>query len=73
MTKQVSAPGTLAQVYVRLGDKDRALYWLEQGNEHRHMALSDSVLQYVKVDPSLAPLHSDPRFKVLLHKMGLAE
>jgi TolB-like protein/DNA-binding winged helix-turn-helix (wHTH) protein len=73
VAKQVYAPGTLAQVYVRLGEKDRALYWLEQGNEHRHMALSDSVLQYVKVDPSLAPLHSDPRFKVLLHKMGLAE
>lgn len=73
LAKQVNAPGTLAQVYVRLGEKDRAFYWLEQGNEHRHMALSDSVVQYVKVDPSLAPLHSDPRFTILLQKMGLPE
>ena len=73
VAKQVYAPGTLAQVYVRLGEKDRALYWLEQDNEHRHMALCDSVVQYVKVDPSLVPLHSDPRFKVLLRRMGLPE
>jgi TolB-like protein/DNA-binding winged helix-turn-helix (wHTH) protein/tetratricopeptide (TPR) repeat protein len=72
-TKQGYFPGTLAQVYVWLGENDRALYWLEQGNEHRHMALSDSVLQWTKVDPSLAPLRSDPRFKVLLRRMGLPE
>jgi len=72
-TKQAYFPGLLAQVYAWLGEKDRALYWLEQGNEHRHMALSDSVLQWVKIDPSLAPLRSDPRFKALLHKMGLPE
>lgn len=73
VTKEAYLPDLLAQVYVLLGDKDRAFYWLEQGNEHRHLAIVDPVLQFVKVDPSFAPLHSDPRFKVLLHHMGLPE
>jgi len=70
-TKQAYYPDILAQVYVQLGDKDQAFYWLEQGNEHRHLAIADPVLQFVKIDPSFAPLHSDPRFKVLLRHMGL--
>jgi TolB-like protein/tetratricopeptide (TPR) repeat protein len=66
-------PGVLAQVNVWLGEKERAFYWLEQGIEHRHLANADPVLGNIKVDPSLAPLRSDPRFKVLLHRMGLPE
>jgi hypothetical protein len=73
VAKQVYAPGTLAQVYVWLGNEDRAFYWLEQGIEHRHLGNADSVMQVVKVDPSLAPLRSDPRFKVLLRRMRLPE
>jgi len=72
-TKQAYLPAILAQVYVLLGDKDQAFYWLEQGNEHRHLAIVDPILQFVKIDPSFAPLHSDPRFKALLRKMGLPE
>jgi hypothetical protein len=72
-TKQAYIPGTLAQVYVWLGNKDRAFYWLEHGIEHRHLGSSDPVMQFVKVDPVLTPLHSDPRFKVLLRRMGLPE
>jgi TolB-like protein/DNA-binding winged helix-turn-helix (wHTH) protein len=72
-TRQAYFPDILAQVYVLLGDKDRAFYWLEQGNEHRHMAIADPVLQFVKIDPSFGPLHSDPRFKILLRHMGLPE
>jgi TolB-like protein/DNA-binding winged helix-turn-helix (wHTH) protein len=73
VAKQAYAPGTLAQVYVWLGNNDRAFYWLEQGIEHRQLGSSDAVLENTKIDPSLAPLRSDPRFKVLLRQMGLPE
>jgi hypothetical protein len=73
-TKQANFPGVLAQVYVRLGENDQAFYWLEWAVEHPDLAkATDPVMQMVKVDPSLAPLHSDQRFKVLLRRMGLPE
>lgn len=70
-SKQVYFPGTLAVVYAALGDKGRAFYWLGQGCEHRHMAISDPALVWVKVDPGFASLRSDPRFKDVLRCMGL--
>jgi TolB-like protein/DNA-binding winged helix-turn-helix (wHTH) protein len=70
-TKQVYMPGTLAEVYAALGDKDRAFYWLQQGCQHRHMAIADPALASVKVEPGFASLRSDPRFKDVLRCMGL--
>lgn len=64
-------PGILGEVYAAMGDKDKAFYWLEQGCEHRHMAISDPVLEFVRVDPAFAPLRSDPRFKDVLRCMRL--
>ncbi len=69
-TKQDYSPCILAQVYTSLGDKDRAFYWLGHGVDHHHMAMNDE-LQWFKVVPQLAPLHSDPRFKDLLRRAGL--
>jgi len=69
-TKQGYSPCFLAEVYMALGDKDRAFYWLGQGVEHHHMAMHDD-LQWFKVVPELASLHSDPRFKELLRRAGL--
>jgi len=37
------------------------------------LAISDGVLENISLDPEFAPLHSDPRFKVLLRHMGLPE
>lgn len=71
VTKEVYAPGVMAQVYVDLGDKDRAFYWLGEGINHHYRAISDPVLQWTKIDPGLANLHADPRFKDVLHRMGL--
>jgi len=70
-TKEGYFPGTLAQTYAELGDKDHAFYWLRQACEHRHQGISDAVTQWVKVDPGFASLRSDPRFKNVLRCMGL--
>jgi tetratricopeptide (TPR) repeat protein len=72
-TKQAYMPGLLAEAYAQLGNNNKAFYWLEDAWTHRHLAMSDPVIELVKVDPWFAPLHSDPRFKVLLQHMGLQE
>jgi hypothetical protein len=71
-TKQSYFPGLLAQAYAQLGNNDKAFYWLEEGCKHRRLA-NDAVMQWVKVDPAFAPLHSYPMFKVVLQHMGLPE
>ena len=69
--KQGYFPGMLAQVYVTLGDNDRAFYWLSEGVDHHTKAISDPILEWTKTDPGLASLHSDSRFKELVRRMGL--
>jgi tetratricopeptide (TPR) repeat protein len=69
--KQGFFPENLAVAYTALGDKDRAFYWLRQAYEHRELVGHDFGLGIVKVDPLLAPLRSDPRFKDLLRREGL--
>ncbi len=54
-----------AEAYVGLGQKDQALTWLERAyGEH------DQYLVYVASNPSLDPLHSEPRFQALLRRMN---
>jgi TolB-like protein/DNA-binding winged helix-turn-helix (wHTH) protein/Tfp pilus assembly protein PilF len=55
----------LAGVYAALGDKDEAFRLLFKKGEHR------PTLNYSKTDPPLEPLHSDPRWPVLLRHMNL--
>jgi adenylate cyclase len=60
------SPFSLALICIALGDKDEAFRWLEIAyEEHAY----DIVM--LKVDPVYDPLRSDPRFTVLLKKMGL--
>jgi tetratricopeptide (TPR) repeat protein len=54
-----------ALLYVGLGDKDRAFEWLERAYAER----SPKVV-YLKVEPQLDVLRSDPRFDNLTKKMG---
>lgn len=56
----------IAAIYAGLGDNDRAFEWLERGYEERAQALV-----FLKVDPHVDPLRSDPRFTALLKKVGL--
>ncbi|HEX4666162.1 MAG TPA: tetratricopeptide repeat protein [Chthoniobacterales bacterium] len=58
----------IADVYAYRGDKDRAFEWLERARRQR-----DGGLGFMRCDPFLTNLHEDPRWDVLLRKMGLAD
>ena len=55
----------LATTYAALGDNDEAFRLLFQVTEER------DALNYVKTDPRLDSLHSDPRWQTLLRRMNL--
>jgi hypothetical protein len=65
-TKEYVSPAELASLHVGLGDKDGAMASLETA-----YAAHDLQLQNLKVDPTLDSLHSDPRFRDLLKRVGL--
>jgi hypothetical protein len=55
-----------AQIAARLGETDAALELLQHGYQQRL-----DYINWIKVDPTLDPLRSDPRFATLLRSMGL--
>ena len=57
-------PSSVAMIYSRLGEKEKALEWLEKAFQQRARGLV-----YVRVEPQLDPLRSDPRFQNLLRRM----
>jgi len=65
-TRTYPPPYDIALIYCVLGNKDHALKWLEKAYEDR----SDQMI-WLKGDPRLDPLRSDPRFKALIRKLGL--
>jgi TolB-like protein len=58
----------IAQACAFISDNDQAFAWLE-----RAYAQKDSKLYYLKGDPLLKGLESDPRYSALLRKMNLPE
>ena len=63
-------PGYLAGVYLVLGEKDRAMYWLEQAYEHREKTSLDEGIFFMGAEPMYDPLRDDPRFKKLLERVN---
>jgi serine/threonine-protein kinase len=60
------SPVELATLYIALGDNDRAIDWAEKAYEERR-----GWMAYLNVHPLMDPLRAEPRFKVLVRKMGL--
>ncbi len=60
------SPVGIAEVYAGLGEKNRALAFLEEAYQE-----NDPQLSALAVDPWMDPLRSDPRFVVLLRRVGL--
>jgi tetratricopeptide (TPR) repeat protein len=56
----------LGVAYIGLGDKERALDWLETAYADRSTWMS-----LAKVHPELNPLRGEPRFRMLLQKLRL--
>ena len=57
---------SMAIAYSGLGDKDEAFRWLDYAYRERW-----NRLPWIKISPEYDSLRSDPRFEVLVKKMGL--
>jgi hypothetical protein len=56
----------IAIIYSRLGEKEKAIDSLESAYAERKIAMSE-----IGVEPAFDVLRSDPRFHVLLRRVGL--
>jgi len=63
--REYISPYSIATAFVRLGDRDQAFAWLQEG-----LDVYDGDMDNVKVDAALDPLRSDPRFQDLLRHMN---
>ena len=54
------------RLYIRLGDKERSLAWLEKAYQERSRSIFD-----IKVEPLFDDLRSEPRFVDLLRRLNL--
>ena len=64
---QGADPGHFGYIYAWLGDTDQAFEWLNRAIDE-----NSPWTFHLKVDPGVDSLRSDPRFALLLERMGLA-
>ena len=62
------SPYDLADTYIRLGDQEQALHWLEAAYKGHSPYLAN-----LQIEPRLDSLRSDPRFQQLVARVGLKE
>src|SRR5205085_12091646 len=55
-----------ASIYLGLGEKEKALDWLEESYQDQ-----ESACWYLKIDPIYDSVRNEPRFQALLKKVGL--
>ncbi len=60
-------PWQVATDYARLGDKENAFLWLEKCYSERQG------MEFLKIDPALDSLRSDPRFTDLVRRVGFPQ
>jgi TolB-like protein/DNA-binding winged helix-turn-helix (wHTH) protein/Flp pilus assembly protein TadD len=58
--------GAFVNAYLGMEDREQTLAWLEHAYQEQ-----SNILQFLKVHPYFDPLRDDPRFKDLLHRVGL--
>jgi TolB-like protein len=56
----------LAILYVRLGEKEKALHALERAYKERQLHMTE-----IGIEPAFDALRSEPRFQDLLHRIGV--
>ena len=61
------SPYSIAQAYMRMGEKQKVFDWLQKAYEDH-----DSGLVSVAVEPMFEPVRSDPRFRDLLRRTKLS-
>ncbi len=64
--KRYIPPTYFGMLFAGLGDKDKALVWLEKAFEERADGLT-----WLNVEPMLDEVRSDPRFQDLIRRIGL--
>src|SRR5436309_2700728 len=64
-TERHVSPHNIALIYNGLGERDKALAWLERAFEQR-----DPRMVFLKVEPKWNNLRADPRFQDLLRRVG---
>src|SRR4030095_1651242 len=62
------SPYDIAIVYTGLGKREKALEWLNRAYEDHSYWMS-----WLKIDPRLRELRSDPQFEALVRQVGLAQ
>jgi tetratricopeptide (TPR) repeat protein len=67
-TSEYVSPAELATLYLGLGQRERAIATLERAYAER-----DLHMQFLEVDFFLDDLRGDPRFRDLVHRVGLPE
>jgi adenylate cyclase len=64
--RQYVSTTAFADIYLGLGEKEKALDWLDKSYQDQ-----ESACWYLKVDPIYDSVRSEPRFQALLKKVGL--
>jgi Tfp pilus assembly protein PilF len=61
-------PSGIGEIYADRGEVDQAFNWFDRAYQQH-----DGGLLWLKIDPLLRNVQSDPRFAALLNKLGLAD
>ncbi|HYM77772.1 MAG TPA: winged helix-turn-helix domain-containing protein [Candidatus Dormibacteraeota bacterium] len=66
--KSYVSPYDLADLSLRIGDREAALRWLDAA-----YAEHSPYLVFLRIEPRMDPLRSEPRFQNLIRRIGLAD
>lgn len=66
---QYVSPFFIGEIYAALGDKDQAFVWLNKAIDEREIVVV--YLKTMQLSVSIASLHDDPRWPLLLQRVGL--